>query len=283
MEWKTIVCLAIFLILCIGITVILIPLFKSSPDYSKAAIIDNLAINYPNATFVSEARHILEQVGLKVEYFKWKEVTLDLYRKITQYTVVILRVHSGTLNEDVCFFTSESLANIDKYSAWSEAGYLVNASISGLGNFIGIKPSFIRYCLDGDFHNSTIIAMGCNSSAVDTMADAFIKKGARVYIGWNRDVTVDCTDNMTLELLKRFFVENKTVKEALTGLTDPKTYAQLKCYPRDDKTANLRPLMLIKELLKMNVLQVFPQNVLYLLLDVGVWKSYQYRRIFQKF
>ena len=295
----------ILVIFCICLSTIFV-FFHGSPRIPKAIIVDNLHLDElspSNETipFVQETRKLLERVGVKVvDYVGVNDVTLEVYRNLAKYNLVILRVHSGLLigeeekEEVVCFFTSESLReNLGKYSEWFSKGYLANATLrlcddGTQKHFIGVKPDFISNCLNGEFQNSIIIAMGCNSSINDSMAKAFIDKKARVYIGWTRDVTADYTDNATLELLRRFFQKNQTVKEAIEikRLMDPKTGAVLKYYPAS--AANLRPKEIIEQLLEKkssfisDLIDSFSW-VLLITLSASNWFDSCYRRLFRKF
>ena len=219
---------------------------------------------------------------------------MGVYQDLTKYNLVILRVHSGLLvgEEAVCFFTSEPLReNLGKYSEWFSKGYLANATLElrdgTKKHYIGVTPDFIRNCLNGKFENSTIIAMGCNSLESYSMARAFVDhRKALVYIGWTHDVTVDYTGNATLELLKRFFQKNQTVKEAIKGLKDSVTQAVLEYYP--NRAANLCPKEIIEQLLEKkssfisDFMDVFSW-VLLISLSASNWFDSCYRRLFRKF
>jgi len=297
-----IVILIISVVICISTVSVFIFLQGRGPKGPRAIIVDNLALDRTslsgdNITFVRETREILGDIGVEVDYVGANNVTLEVYRNLVQYNLVILRVHSGVLKEDdkkvVCFFTSEELSgqSYNKYREWFNERYLANATleVDGSKSFIGLKPDFIHKCLNGEFHNSIIIAMGCNSSINDSMAKAFIDKKARVYIGWNYDVTVDYTDSETLKLLRRFFEENKKVGEAIRGLRDLKTGATLKYYPNDDETANLRPLTLISQLLekKSSFIPDIANIILFKALLANLLtlneSNLSYRRLFRKF
>ena len=286
----------ILVIFCICLITIFV-FFRGNSEGPRAIILDNLglydeSLSGKNITFVQETRELLEGVGVKVDYVGVKDVTLEVYRNLAKYNLVILRVHSGLLigEEVVCFFTSESFSqNLDKYGEWFNKKYLAKATFERSGeSFIGVKPDFIRNCLKGEFQNSIIIAMGCNSSINDSMAKAFIDKKARVYIGWTRDVTAGYTDNATLELLNRFFQKNQTVKEAIEieRLMDPKTGAVLKYYPAS--AAKLRPKEIIEQLLEKkssfisDLIDAFSW-VLLITLSASNWFNSCYRRFLRKF
>jgi len=288
-------------IFCICLITIFV-FFRGNPEGPRAIILDNLRLDGQspsgeNIPFVRETRELLEDIGVKVDYVGVKDVTLEVYQNLAKYNLVILRVHSGILVEDnkkiVCFFTSEPLPeNPDKYGEWFSKGYLANATLElhddgTKKHFIGVKPDFISNCLNGEFENSIIIAMGCNSLESYSMARAFVNKGALVYIGWTSDVTVNHTDSATLGLLKSFFEKNETIEEAIDKASaDRRTGARLTYYP--GKAANLRPKRIIEQLLekKSSFISDLVDSfswVLLITLLASNWFDSCYRRFFRKF
>jgi len=277
--------------------------FRGSPGIPKAIILDNLHLDELSPSgetipFVNETRKLLERVGVEVEYVGIEDVTLEVYQNLAKYNLVILRVHSGILVEGdekiVCFFSSEELSKqkFRKYNDWFEKKYLANATLelpNGVKkSFIGLKPDFIRNCLNGEFQDSIIIAMGCNSSINDSMARAFVNdRKALVYIGWTRDVTVNHTDSATLGLLKSFFENNETIKEAVNEASaDLKTGAKLTYYPYE--AGSLCPKKIIEQLLEKkssfisDLIDSFSW-VLLITLSASNWFDSCYRRFFRKF
>jgi len=257
MKFKVIISI-ILVVFCICLITIFV-FFRGNSEGPRAIILDNLGLDGQSPSgedipFVRETRELLGGIGVKVDYVGVKDVTLEVYRNLAKYNLVILRVHSGLLigEEVVCFFTSESFSqNLDKYGEWFNKKYLAKATFERSGeSFIGVKPDFIRNCLNGEFHNSIIITMGCNSSINDSMARAFVNdRNALAYIGWTSDVTVNHTDSATLGLLKSFFENNETIKEAINKApADHKTDAKLTYYP--EKAAKLRPREIIEQLLE---------------------------------
>ena len=301
MKFKVIIPI-ILVVFCICLITIFV-FFRGNSEGSRAIILDNLGLDGQSPSgedipFVRETRELLEGIGIEVDYVGVRDVTLEVYQNLAKYNLVILRVHSGILVEDnkkiVCFFSSEELSEkkFRDYSDWFEKKYLANAILE-LPNgtkksFIGVKPDFISNCLNGEFHNSIIIAMGCNSSINDSMARAFVNdRKALVYIGWTRDVTVNHTDSATLGLLESFFENNEAIKEAINKApADRRTGAKLTYYPKE--AANLRPKEIIEQLLekKSSFISDFIDAfswVLLITLSASNWFDSCYRRFFRKF
>ena len=190
----------------------------------RAAIVDHLSISQPNQTFVQTSMNILRTAGFYVHYYAGgaRKSDVDFYRDLpTQnFKLIIFRVHSalhaGDESDFVAFFTSEKYSS-GKYF-WDEYhGRLVICQfhVGEQDKYFGISPLFIRDSLDGRFDDTTVIVMGCDGLKYTSMAEAFIKKGAKVYISWNGPVSARHTDQTTAQLLKHLLTEKETIKEAV--------------------------------------------------------------------
>ena len=192
----------------------------------KAAIVDQLSLTFPNKTFIEKATEILEQAGYKVDYYPGEKVTVEFYRNLPThgYKIIILRVHSTATNSDgtegpVTLFTSERYDR-SKYVYEQLTDQLVATAFSREERekgiiYFGINPPFVTQSMKGSFQNTIIIVMGCEGLDNPLMAEAFIQKGAKVYISWNQPVSASHTDLATIHLLQHFLIEKRTVKEAI--------------------------------------------------------------------
>lgn len=203
----------------------------------KAAIIDQLSIEYPNPSFVKNVTKILEDYNFKVTHHN-QTLNVEFFRKLVTYNygIIILRVHSALRNDNstVDFFTSEPYKE-NLYVQEQQHGLLVEGVLNYSGvekHYFAITYKFIKN-LEGRLPKSVIIAMGCWSLKPECkqMAEAFIEKGAAAYIGWNNMVAVSHTDRETLKLIKNL-VENKTINDAVnSGLSDPLWRSKMGYYP----------------------------------------------------
>ena len=57
--------------------------------------------------------------------------------------------------------------------------------------------------------------MGCEGLTHTRMAEAFVKKGAKVYVSWSGPVSITHTDQGTTQLLKHLVTEEQTILEAV--------------------------------------------------------------------
>jgi len=201
----------------------------SQPFQLRAAIVDQGSLSPaagPNPVFIETATNILKQAGHTVNYYPSEEVTVEFYRNLPThgYDLIILRVHSALESYEkvspVVLFTSEPYS-ITQYVLEQLQDRVVAVAYSteeverGIIYF-GIKPSFIKHSMEGAFNNTTIIMMGCDGLKYQTMAEAFIQKGAKVYISWGGGVSASHTDLATTQLLKHLITEKQTIKQAVT-------------------------------------------------------------------
>lgn len=228
---------------------------QASGTELKAAIVDQLSSrwDYINATFVKTANATLTAAGYTVTYYKGSDVTVDFYRYLPKmgYNLIILRVHSALyynetsrqLGAPLDLFTSERYDNTayiyDQTRGYLDvAMYQANAPKSDW--LFGIKYGFIANAMQGSFDNTVIVMMGCNGldkyDRSKTTVQAFIRKGAKVVIGWDEAVGVEQTDIATNRLLNHLLIENQTIKDAVNATNtdvgpDPTYRSVLKYYP----------------------------------------------------
>jgi hypothetical protein len=162
---------------------------------------------------------------------------VEFYRNLPThgYNLLILRVHST----EYALFTSEPYSK-GKYVEEQLTNRLILVAYSkeeaekGIVYF-GILPKFVLH-MKGKFQNTTIIMTGCSGLTYTIMAEAFIKKGAKAYIGWSGGVLASHSDQATILLLKHLLKEkqtvNKAVKETMNEVgPDPIDKSILLCYP----------------------------------------------------
>ena len=210
----------------------------------KAAIIDHLSLSYPNETFVQTATEILRQAGYSVHYYAGEQVTVEFYRSLPthSYDLLVLRVHSGTLTHG-----TNRIVNLFSSEPYSKTKYVYEQLTDQVGKaqllrgetwYFGISQNFVTSSMRGTFKNTTIIMMGCEGLINTDMAEAFVERGARVYISWDGSVLSSHTDLATIHLLQHLTIGKQTIKQALTETMkevgpDPSSKATLLAYPKE--------------------------------------------------
>jgi hypothetical protein len=213
----------------------------------RAAIVDQLSLTFPNQTFIDTAASTLTGAGYTVDYFEGEKVIVEFYRNLPAYgySLVILRVHSAAaelkgkefVETPVSFFTSEDYSQT-KYVQEQLTDQLLMGSYSmpKPPYYFGITPKFVTTSMKGAFQNTTVVMMGCEGLNNTRMAEAFIEKGAKVYIGWTSSVSACYTDQATARLLQHLIAEKQTINQAVHDTVEDvgpdQTYnSQLTYYP----------------------------------------------------
>ncbi|MCL6579224.1 MAG: hypothetical protein K6T73_07540 [Candidatus Bathyarchaeota archaeon] len=242
-------------IIILGLVLSFILLQRPNKFSLKAAIIDQIGENYPSDSemtreFNETSTNILEQAGFSVTYHKRETVTVNFFKELAKYDygIIILRAHYAKRSSEteVDVFTSEEYSE-GLYDYVSRGNYTWEP-----GKFyFAITPDFIKN-LDGSFPKSIIIAMGCWSlkSEYEEMADAFIQKGATVYIGWTEEVDIGHSDNETVRLLRMLLEENKSIADAVSNIAPDWTFppgSQMTFYPRTNVVRDLKVSDLIAD------------------------------------
>ena len=220
---------------------------SEQPGPPRAAIVDQLSLTSPNSAFVQEATSMLEGAGYAVDYYPGEQVTIEFYQDLPRhhYEVVVLRVHSarfqtddGILTDEVVLFTGQPYDR-QRYVAERKAGILARARYfltNPPGYFFGVRAKFVESRMKGDFEGATVILMGCDGLRSNTMAEAFVRKGAGAFVSWDDLVSTDHTDAATERLLHYLLVEKRTLSEAIAQTMaeigpDPSYGSKLLVYP----------------------------------------------------
>lgn len=215
-----------------------------------AAIIDQLALTYPNPDFTDEASQLLSDAGYAVDYVPGEDVTVDFYRELPErdYDMIVLRIHAAQVriaapDSPIALpelFTAEPYS-LNEHVRERGEGYLgpVAYSLEDEEQYFGIGPAFVAERMQGDLGDATVVMMGCNGLISEQMAEAFIRRGAGAFISWDDLVSVGHTDAATLNLLGHLLVDglDPTAAAAATMADvgpDPFYDSSLLSYPAEE-------------------------------------------------
>lgn len=223
------------------------PTTNPASSQLKAAIVDQLSLTFPNQTFIETATNTLEQAGYTVDYYSGERVTVDFFRSLPTcgYSIIILRAHSSASTFDgtklvktpVVFFTSET------YSTTKYVNEQLNDQITRVSYtvpdppyYFGLLPRFVTSSMRGRFYNTLVVMMGCEGLNDRKMAEVFIQKGAKAYIGWKGSVSASHTDTATTRLLQHLITDIQTTNQAIDNTMkevgpDPSYKSLLIYYP----------------------------------------------------
>ena len=232
-----------------------VPMDQSPPAQAgnaTAAIIDQLSASFQeNEQFTANVTKELEDYGFEVDVFQGINVTVDFYRRLPTYgyRIIIFRAHSGILEQDgevvprTVLFTNEEYSE-SSYALEQVYGQLtMGGACQGCPMMFGIAPEFVSAegvvgqatDMEGRFDETVIIVMGCSGIALPDLAEAFIDKGASIYLAWDRSVELYYVDEATPYLVRQLCSEELTFREAATNTMDaigpdPNHGAELQLY-----------------------------------------------------
>ena len=232
----------------------MVPMGQLRPDHvgnATAAIIDQLCSFQENQGFIAAVTRELEDYGFKVDLYQGDNVTVELYRQLPTYgyKLIIFRAHSGILGQDgeiiprTVLFTNEDYTE-SRYALEQVYEQLtMGGACQGCPMMFGITPEFVRARsvfdqgtdMNGQFDRTVIIVMGCSGIALPDMAQAFIDKGASMYLAWDRSVELYYVDNATSYLIDELCSKQLTIRGAINSTMaargpDPNYGAELECY-----------------------------------------------------
>lgn len=251
---KELTTVAAMLVLLITVVSALFLLFIHPPPILfslKAAMVDQLGAEFPNPAFVSNATSTLEAYGFDVTYYN-ETIDVDFFKELAKrdYGIIVLRTHSALRkdNSTVDLFTSETYRS-SAHTYEQENGLVVAGTLYYTGTsreYFAITSKFIEN-LDGTFPKSIVIAMGCwglKPGLEQTLANAFVKKGATAFLGWTNLVGCSHSDSETSKLLTNLLVHNKTLGEAVNA-TEPDFdyWSQMKYYPTEVNNLKISDLV----------------------------------------
>ncbi len=182
--------------------------------------------SFVGSRYVDSVLGLLRGLGFNVTFVDSSNASVSvLSRELNGgYKLIILVTHGGVARVDgrsiVGLFTDEDYSPM-KYVGLVEEGYLARGVpyLDRSRSVFVFTPKYIARFVSG-VKGSVILAFGCKTLYNPSMAEAFIARGARVYVGWTGLVSVK-ENYVGLELfLKKFLAENATVNEAVSYVNE---------------------------------------------------------------
>ena len=237
------------------------PWGNTPPDNTgtpRAAIVDQLHNLQPNEAFIAEVTRELEAYGFEVDLYQGDEITVGFYRDLASrgHRLILFRVHSGLVIENgqvlqrTLLFTNEAYS-ASKYPAEQLSDRLGKGSAAeGEPMMFGITAGFVASSrsMPGEFDDTAIIMMGCSALFYTDLAEAFVARGASVYLGWHGSVNLNYVDEATPYLMTQLCSMNATITQAVDSTMevigpDPRYLAELRLYPGVSGDQNLADLL----------------------------------------
>jgi hypothetical protein len=199
--------------------------YPNQQSLPKAAIIDQVSSStvfpdsrLPNETFIAGAEQLLQERFSTVDYYS-ENATVDNYKALPSlgYKLILWRAHSALdlTSKYIAISTSEN--NSSKTYEFSDDQLTLCSIVGDPYYYWSITPNFIEESMDGRFEDTIIILMSCNGlkSEYEKTAEAFIQKGAMVFISWDGWIGSSDNDEAITLLLQDLILQNNTIKEAV--------------------------------------------------------------------
>jgi len=214
----------------------------------KAALVDEVSQTDPDPYLVVNVTNALTRVGYTVDDYGPNNVTVDFFKTLPLkgYGVIILRNHSATLKGNVIALVTSEPFDPGKFVSEQQSGLVVEAKLRPSNTtYFGITPTFVREEMQGTFPNTVIVVTGCAGLADSEMAQAFVTRGAEVYISWDQIVLVNQSDGGAILLIQSMTtghtIDYAVATATLNAPSSPLYSSQLRYYPLDKGRVILSP------------------------------------------
>jgi hypothetical protein len=169
------------------------------------------------------------------------EGSVEDFKDLGQYGMILISSHGDTHYSLLGSDTFSAMSTISKTFGWTPASaqvviysnmlvttankstYEADLKAGRLviwGDVYGVMPTFIR-TYAGQMSDSVVYMSICRGSWNNTMADAFIARGAKAYIGYSDYVSVPFTISSSKTLFTEFLKASNTLGDAF-ALVSPK-------------------------------------------------------------
>jgi hypothetical protein len=217
---------AVAVIVVLVLAGVFVYLSPKQPSQPKAAIIDELSSSVltpssrdENDTFIETARTLLYERFSQVDYYS-DNATVDAYKNLptADYKLIIWRAHSALdLTSNYVAISASEVAGTEDYSQYAN-GELTGVNITNDPKiYVAITPKFVSEAMSGRFEDTVIILMSCNGlkQGYGSTAEAFIAKGAKVFVSWDGWIGDSDNDAGTARFLDYLINENYTISAAV--------------------------------------------------------------------
>ncbi len=203
----------------LGIVTILMPILlhystAAGGDHGRprALVADSLCLDYPNPQLIEEIVNVLQRSGYQVDLYMCSNVTMELYTRLTDYDLIILRVHGGKavyIGPDGKPYVVTGLFTGMKwsksYEVFRSEWLATRARPYGLNKtYLAVLPRFFDVMVKGRFRpGAVMVVASCYSLYARDIADTLARKGLSIFIGWPGPVTLNHMDEALLMLVKK--------------------------------------------------------------------------------
>lgn len=165
---------------------------------------------------VDDLAKYLQHAGFQVVIKQGEEVSVDIMESLSEYDFIYLRTHGLHKIGSTYIVTGERIPSIFERIKTYLLTWKTKIGLASVG-----KDTF--YALHSDFFasqsykkNAIVVIDACHSLRTKEMANAFLRNGAAVYLGWTDTVPIACVTEATLTILRFVLEHGKSVEESFT-------------------------------------------------------------------
>ena len=235
MKFKWIYAVAALLLLAaLAYLLLLKPEGGGEIEGRRALVVDSLYEWIPNDDLLKFLVKALREKGYNVTLIKGRDATVDAFRNLTLYNLIIIRCHGGylspgdTLGGDVLddyapvIFTGEPFSECLPLSCKYYRERLSEEVVAGEFEYEGerirvfaLTPIFFRN-LDGRFKEGTVMVVAsCYGLCGKTLAKTLFGKGLDYFVSWDWKVSPGHMDKGLRMLVEEAVVNGVDWKEAV--------------------------------------------------------------------
>ncbi len=198
--------------------------------HQKVILFDQLSSIETASNFPEEIGKRTESMGCKFEYYNESSATLERLGRPPFGRIVILRVHSGVFEEDVWLFSGENYSE-SRYVMEQLKGVVHMARCSSISKTVfAFSEVYVQENWQG-MKDSIVFLMGCEGLSDTGLAEVMVECGAVGVVGWDRDISVDVSDRVFLDLLDRM-IKGMVLSEAIESINGELDEGRLCFYPK---------------------------------------------------
>jgi len=147
-------------------------------------------------------------IEFKIDYLKNGDCTTSSLLNITNYGIVVFDTHGSGGDLILTRQNAGSTDFLEKFFFNKLISSEYQLVTMDSGTYYAITSKFIKNTLVGKFSNSVIFNGSCQSTKTDLLANAFISKGAKTYLGFKENVGVTFCKNKADEFFSNLTGNN---------------------------------------------------------------------------
>jgi hypothetical protein len=190
----------------------------------RALVADGLSTDFPNPKLDNFIINTLRKAGYEVDYFNGTNVDLQLFSKLSNYDIIILRVHGGKAvyenggRKDVIVGLFTGVPWSDEYKGLMRKWLVTRATPYALPEkeYLAVLPKFFEERLEKDFCKGSVMVVGsCYTLLAPDLVLALGKRGLTRFIGWTGAASVEEVDKMLYMIVDLVFNKGYTWSQAV--------------------------------------------------------------------